>query len=348
MFEQAIPSLAYAQGEPPVSGLIRQSPEDFRVTEIPLLEPDGSGEHAWVLVRKCSENTTSVADRLARHAGVHPRNVGYAGQKDRNAVTEQWFSVHLPGRADPDWSALDMDNVTVLRHARHARKLQRGALRGNAFRIMLRNITGENAVLDQRLQQVRNAGVPNYFGEQRFGRNNSNLRSAERLFANPRLRLSRNQRSMALSAARSLLFNQVLSKRVAAGNWDRPVAGDAMQLAGSHSYFVAGRVDAELLQRTAVQDIHPTGPLCGRGDTPVTSECQALESSILEKYSEFLAGLIAAGVRLDRRALRVSVADLAWRRDADDAIELNFSLPAGSYATAVLRELVKYRDCSAM
>ena len=347
MFDQANHSLSFAQGEPPGSGLIRQSPEDFHVTEIPLLEPDGSGEHAWLLVRKRNENTAGVADRLASHAGVHTRNVSYAGRKDRNAVTEQWFSVHLPGRDDPDWSALDMENLTVLRHARHSRKLQRGTLRGNAFKIILRNITGGRAALEQRLQQVRIAGVPNYFGEQRFGRNGGNLRTAERLFARPRLRLSRNQRSMALSAARSLLFNRVLSKRVGSGTWDRPVAGDAMQLTGSHSYFVAESVDAELLRRAAAQDIHPTGPLCGRGKVPVTGECLAIESRVLADFAGVTRGLEAAGVRLDRRALRVAVSDMVWRWLTDDALELSFSLPAGSYATAVLRELVKYRDCSA-
>jgi tRNA pseudouridine13 synthase len=344
VLEQAIHALALSQGDPTASGLIRQSPEDFRVNEIPLLEPGGSGEHVWLQVRKRCENTSTVADKLARHAGVHPRNVSYAGQKDRNAVTEQWFSVHLPGRDEPDWSALDVENISVLQHVRHARKLQRGALRGNAFRIMLRDVTGERVQLEQRLQCVRAAGVPNYFGEQRFGRDGSNLLSAERLFANPRLKLSRHQRSMALSAARSLLFNQVLSRRVIAGSWDRPIAGDAMQLNGSHSFFVAEIVDAALRERAAEHDIHPTGPLCGRGTTPVTGECLALETAVIAGYKTLHEGLVAFGLRHERRALRVSVADLAWCWPEDDCLELSFSLPAGSYATAVLRELVNYQS----
>jgi tRNA pseudouridine13 synthase len=340
MLDRAIHALAFAYGKPLHSGCLRSTPEDFRVTELPLLEPSGDGEHAWLWVRKRNENTDYVAGQLASHAGVHPRQVSYAGLKDRHAVTEQWFSVHLPGRAEPDWQTLNSDTITILRSARHSRKLQRGALRGNSFRITVRNVHGEKGLLEARLAQVRAQGVPNYFGAQRFGIEGGNLLRAEQLFGNPRMRLSRNRRSMALSAARSLLFNQLLSRRVQDGNWNGIMPGDAMQLAGSHSFFIAESIDEALLGRVAAQDIHPTGPLHGRGDPVVQGECRELEAAVLAGDELFRLGLEAAGLRQERRALRLPVPDLGWQWPQPDTLVLEFSLPSGSYATSVLRELL--------
>lgn len=334
-------SLAYAWGKPAATGCMRQSPEDFQVTEIPLLEPDGAGEHVWLRIRKRGENTLYVAEQLSTLAGVHPRQVSFAGLKDRHAVTEQWFSVQLPGKDEPPWEDLNSATLTVLRHARHSRKLRRGALRGNTFRITLRDICGDPAELEYRLGVIAREGVPNYFGEQRFGRNGSNLQTADRLFSNPKLRLSRNKRSLILSAARSLLFNQVLSTRVNAGNWNTPLAGDAMQLDGSHSYFIAGTIDADLMERLATQDIHPTGPLHGRGENPSQDACRELEAMVLADHANWCAGLEAAGLQQDRRALRLKVADLGWQRGPSGELVLAFNLPAGAYATSVLREVVQ-------
>jgi tRNA pseudouridine13 synthase len=339
-YDSPTASLAYAWGKPPVSGRIRQHPEDFQVTEIPLLEPDGAGEHVWLWIRKRNENTLDVAGQLARFAGVHPRQVSFAGLKDRNAVTEQWFSVQLPGKDEPRWEDMSSDTLTVLRDARHSRKLRRGTLKGNAFRITVRDIDGGRDELDQRLAVIAREGVPNYFGEQRFGRGGSNLQTADRLFSNPKLRLSRNKRSLALSAARSLLFNQVLSARVAAANWNTPLAGDAMQLHGSHSYFIADSIDADLSGRMAAQDVHPTGPLHGRGENPVRDVCRKLETRVLAEHAGWCAGLEAAGLKQDRRALRLGVADLIWQWGPCGELLLAFSLPAGAYATSVLRELL--------
>jgi tRNA pseudouridine13 synthase len=340
-FDLPTASLAYAWGKPAASGHMRASPEDFQVTEIPLLEPDGDGEHVWLWVRKRNENTLDVAGQLARFAGVHPRQVSFAGLKDRQAVTAQWFSVQLPGKDEPPWEAVNSATLTVLRHARHSRKLRRGALKGNTFRITLRDMTGDPEELEQRLGVITAAGVPNYFGEQRFGRHGSNLQTAERLFSKPKLRLSRNKRSLILSAARSLLFNQVLSARVKAGNWNTALGGDAMQLDGSHSYFIAGTADAELAGRVASQDIHPTGPLHGRGENPAQGACREFEAAVLADYASWRTGLEAAGLQQDRRALRLGVADLAWQWTASTELVLTFSLPAGAYATSVLRELVQ-------
>lgn len=338
--ELAVHGLAYANGRPAATGVLRRAPEDFRVTELASVEPTGSGEHVWLWIRKRDTNTDHVATLLSKLARVHPRNIGYAGLKDRRAVTEQWFSVHLPGQAEPDWSALDSDAVTVLRHARHTRKLQRGTLRGNAFVITVRDVEAQREALEARLARVAADGVPNYFGAQRFGGDGANLRTALQLFDNPRLRLSRNRRSLALSAARSLLFNRVLSRRVEDATWNGVLPGDAMQLAGSHSYFVVETPDADLQRRVAEHDIHPTGPLAGQGDSPAQGACRALEEAVLAEFKDLADGLAAAGLKQERRALRLPVGDLCWQWPDETSLELSFTLPAGSYATSVLRELV--------
>ena len=339
--EAAITGLACAHGGAPVRGRVRACAGDFQVTELPMVEPAGEGEHAWLLVRKREENTATVAGRLAQLAGVPLRQVGYAGLKDRNAVTEQWFSVHLPGRADPDWRALESDRITLLQHTRHTRKLRRGALRGNAFRLRLRGLSGDVDGLQSRLQQVAAQGVPNYFGEQRFGRGGSNLVTAARLFDGSAGRLSRHQRGLVLSAARAFLFNRVLGVRVAAGNWNRLLPGEAVQLAGSHSFFVADTLDAELERRLQGHDIHPSGPMSGKGEPPVTGACRQLEDDCLEPFADWVQGLAAAGLKQERRALRVVPGNAAWSWPQADELLLEFSLPAGCYATSVLRELVR-------
>jgi tRNA pseudouridine13 synthase len=336
----AIHGLGFALGGPPVSGRLRGTPEDFLVHEIPLVEPAGEGEHVWLLIRKRQENTEQVARNLARLAGVPQRDVSFAGLKDRNAVTEQWFSVCLPGRDEPDWSAIDSASLTLLRCARHHRKLRRGTLRGNTFRIRIRSITGDKPELERRLSAAA-GGVPNYFGEQRFGRNGSNLRTAERLFSHSSGRLPREQRGLALSAARSFLFNQVLSRRVEMNSWERPLPGEALQLEGTHSYFTAQQVDEALLERVRVGDVHPTGPLYGRGESPATGEALQVETDSLAPYEAWCQGLIEAGLKQERRSLRLLPGVPAWSWLEPDCLELTFSLPAGAYATSVLRELVR-------
>jgi tRNA pseudouridine13 synthase len=339
--DTAIHGLAFAWGGPPARGTLRAGPEDFEVQELPLLEPAEQGEHVWLLIRKRLENTGQVARKLARLAGVPQREIGYAGLKDRNAVTAQWFSVCLPGGAEPDWRAIESDNVMVLRRARHHRKLRRGALRGNAFRIRVRDVIGDRTTLEARLGAVGAGGVPNYFGEQRFGRGGSNLRAAERLFSGAAARLSHEQRGLALSAARSCLFNQVLSRRVESRSWDRPLPGEALQLEGTHSFFVALEPDDTLQQRVRVGDVHPTGPLYGQGDSPAAAEALRLELECLAPHESWRRGLAAAGLRQERRSLRLPVGDLRWSWPDPECLELRFNLPAGGFATSVLRELVR-------
>ncbi|HHH43185.1 MAG TPA: tRNA pseudouridine(13) synthase TruD [Gammaproteobacteria bacterium] len=317
---------------------IRSCPEDFQVTEIPLVAPDGEGEHCWLYVRKRNANTNWVAGQLAAFAGVSPRAVSYAGLKDRHAVTEQWFSVQLPGKADPDWRLLDSDEFQVLEAARHSRKLKTGALRGNRFRIVLRGVTAEAEQVVKRLEILRH-GVPNSYGPQRFGYQGANLVQAERLLARPKARVSRNKRSIWLSAVRSALFNRVLAVRIEAGNWAGALPGDAFQLEGRSAVFAATAIDADTLARLDRGDIHPTGPLCGSGDTLVSAAAAALEAATLAPYGDWIRGLDAFRMKHARRALRVIPGELCWSQPSADQWLLEFSLPAGSYATSLLHEL---------
>lgn len=330
-----------AFGPPLGHGRLREQPEDFVVVEQPLVEPDGQGEHAWLWVRKRGQNTDWVAGQLSRLAGVKPRDVSYAGLKDRHAVTEQWFSVQLPGRADPDWSALDAAGVTVLEARRHSRKLRRGALRGNRFRLRLRDFTGDAGALAERADEIISRGLPNYFGAQRFGRDGGNLDAARCMFADPRRRLPRNKRSLYLSAARSYLFNAVLAERVRRGVWDRCLSGDVMQLDGRSALFAALECEPELETRLKALEIHPTGPLWGRGESLAGAECARLEADCLAAAAGLRAGLERAGMELDRRALRVRVEGLAVTPEGND-LWLEFGLPAGSYATVLLDQLVEW------
>lgn len=339
---RSFPVLPRAHGGAVVTGRLRQRPEDFQVEEDLGFEPDGEGEHALLEVRKTGANTEWVARRLASFAGLPVSAVGYAGLKDRHAVTTQWFSVHLAGRADPDWSGFDESGVEILSLHRHRRKLRRGALRGNRFRIRLRDVTGDRGLLAARLDQVRVRGVPNYFGPQRFGNNEGNLHRAGALFAGQAGRADRHLRGLWLSAARAQLFNEVLALRVERGDWDRPLVGDRMQLRGSRSHFAADRVDEILLGRVLEFDVDPTGPLWGLGEPLTRGVVAELEQGVVDGFADWAAGLARADLRQERRSLRLALQGLIESFVEPDVLELAFELPAGAYATAVWRELADW------
>jgi tRNA pseudouridine13 synthase len=333
-------TLPYAHGGPPLRARLRSSHDDFAVDEIQEITPDGDGEHAWLLVRKRDANTDWVAKALARFAGVAPMDVSYAGLKDRHAVTTQAFTVYLPGRASPDWSALGLEGVEVLSHSRHRRKLKRGALAGNRFRIVLREVDGDRERAEQVLQGIAARGVPNYFGEQRFGFGGANVERAQRMFAGERC--DRQTRSLLLSAARSHLFNAVLAQRVGQDCWDRGLPGEIWSLEGSRSWFGPEHPTDALSARLAAGDIHPSGPLWGRGALPGSDEARALEEAALADFAALREGLERAGLEQERRALRLLPRDLRWTWIDDATLELAFRLPPGAYATVVLREAAEY------
>ena len=336
--------LPCAHGGAILTGVLRAAPEDFRVAELLGFEAVGSGEHVLLHVEKRGANTEWVARRLAAFAGVPAVAVGFAGMKDRHAVARQYFTVQLAGRADPDWAALEDAEFRVLHAARHPRKLKRGALQGNRFALVLRGVRGDRAAASRVLDSIAVRGVPNYFGEQRFGRGGSNLAAARAMFAGRRV--DRAQRGILLSAARSELFNAVLARRVEAGSWERAVPGDVFQLDGSGSIFGPVDADPSMDQRLATGDIHPTAPLWGRGELRTTGPARELEESTLAPYPDLCRGLEGAGLNQERRATRIVPRELSWSWVEEDALRVEFSLPAGAYATTVLQELCAWTDAS--
>ncbi len=327
-------------GQPVGRAVLRRQFEDFRVIEQTDLALDGEGEHLWVRVRKQGITTAQLAKELAAWAGVRAVGVGFSGLKDKHAVTEQWLSLTLPGRADPP--PPNADDWQILEQKRHRKKLRRGLHSGNQFEIRLREFDGDTQQLEQRLQQLREAGCPNYFGEQRFGRAGDNVSQAAGMFARTLKVRDRQLKGILISAARSHLFNQLLDQRVVAGNWTEALPGEVLMLAGSRSFFVADEIDETLQQRLHSGDVRLSGPLWGRGDSPASGQVAALEQQIPEQFAELVQGLAAAGLRQERRALRLDLADLTWYLlDRDLVVE--FSLPSGSFATAVLREIIEWR-----
>ena len=332
--------LAFAHGGPPLSGRLRVSAEDFEVEEILGFEADGAGEHALLWIEKRDANTEWVARQLAGFAGVAPLAVGFSGLKDRHALTRQAFSVQLPGRAGPDWSALQVEGVRVLEVRRHSRKLKRGVHAGNRFRIRLHELRGSRAEAEHRLGAITAHGVPNYFGEQRFGRGGENLRTARALFAGARMH--RSQRGFALSAARSHLFNRVLDQRVGADSWNRALEGEVWMLAGSQSIFGPQAIDDTLLQRLEAFDIDPTGPMWGRGELRSSAQVAEIEQGIAAADEVLAQGLAGEGLRQERRSLRLRVEGLRHSWSEEGSLLLEFSLPSGCFATSVLREVCAY------
>jgi tRNA pseudouridine13 synthase len=328
----------HAHGMPGTQAELRVVPEDFRVEEDLGFEPAGSGAHLLLQVRKVNANTQWVARELARLAGCHVAEVGYAGIKDRRAVAVQWFSVPRP-RVAREWRALQEPEFSVLGAHPHSRKLPRGALAGNRFVIRLRAPAGTGAelgaALGARLELIGREGVPNYFGPQRFGRDGANL---ARIGADLE-RLKPPERGFVLSAARAVIFNAVLAARVAGASWQRLLPGDLANLDGRGSIFGVQQPDATLERRCRELEIHPSGPLWGAGAPQAQGEVGELEARIAGAYPAECRACTEAGMRPERRSLRLAVREL-WVEAEPQALLLHFRLTRGSFATAVLRELV--------
>jgi len=292
--------------------------EDFIVTEMPLQLPSGAGEHIWLDVEKNGANTAFVAQQLAEAAGVKAWDVGYAGLKDRHAITRQWFSIYFPKGEAPDLTALQHPEFKVLSQSRHVKKLRPGDLQGNRFRIMLRDVTGEREAIEANLQAIASQGVPNYFGAQRFGHEGGNVEQGRAMLAREIRVRNPKKKGIYLSAVRSFVFNEVLALRIQQGHWGQTLPGDAMDEAG-----------------------RPTGPLWGRGRVSSTEQAQALENGVAARHATLCDGMEHAGLDQQRRALVASPLDLAWEWPQADQLLLSFSLPAGTYATSVLNEILR-------
>lgn len=314
------------------SATLKRFNEDFAVTELPLQLPSGEGEHIWLDIEKNGANTAFVAQQLAEAAGVQERDVGYAGLKDRWAVTRQWFSIYLPsGKTGetPDLTQLQHPEFKVLAQSRHVKKLRPGDLQGNRFRIVLRDVTGDPEAmqaLEANLKAVAAQGVPNYFGAQRFGFEGGNVEQGRAMLAREIRVRNPKKKGLYLSAVRSFVFNEVLALRIQQGLWGQTLPGDVLDEAGQ-----------------------PTGPLWGRGRLSTTDQALALESGVAERHATMCDGMEHAGLDQARRPLVARPVDMSWAwQKADhpvdhqtDQLVLTFTLPAGNYATSVLNEILR-------
>ena len=308
----------------PASGAratLKRFNEDFIVTELPLQRPSGEGEHIWLDIEKNGANTAFVAQQLAEAAGVEERDVGYAGLKDRYAITRQWFSIYLPipkGQGEtPDLTQLRHPEFTVLSQSRHVKKLRPGDLQGNRFRIVLRDVVGERDAIEANLRAVASQGVPNYFGAQRFGFDGGNVEQGRAMLAREIRVRNPKKKGIYLSAVRSFVFNEVLAQRIQQGLWGQTLPGDVLDESG-----------------------RPTGPLWGRGRVSTTDQAQALENSVAARHATLCDGMEHAGLDQERRALVACPSDMSWAWPQADQLVLTFALPAGNYATSVLDEIL--------
>lgn len=298
------------------SGTLKASPEDFVVTELAAHAEaeDPAGDHLYLFLQKRNQTTREMVRQVADANGLPMSSIGYAGMKDKLAVTRQWVSIPVgEGEGTGTTDVAVPDDAQELARVRQAKKLRRGWHQGNAFEIVLRNLTGvEQPELEARLAQIAERGVPNYFAEQRFGFDNL----PQAIAWLPRRRRERDafRRGLHLSVLRSFLFNEVLSARIAAGSWDTLLDGENQ----------------------------PEGPLWGRGRVQASEAVLALEQAALQPYMNIAGELEFAGLTQERRLLVLQPQDLRWEFLADNELSLKFALPPGTYATAVLRELGAY------
>lgn len=351
--DTALPKFNYLYGQPNSTGYLRSEMADFKVFENLPFKPCGEGEHLFIHVRKTGENTAYVAKQLANYFGVKEQLVSYAGLKDRFAVTEQWFGVHLPGKKEYDLGDLSLEGVEVLASARHNKKLRIGALTGNSFEITLKQVTNLDELV-RRWHAIVAHGVPNYFGEQRFGIDGGNIEKALSLFSGMKVK-DKKKRGMYLSAARSLIFNQVIHQRIEKNIFDQLTDGDVCMLAGTQSVFVADEIDESINNRFNEKDIDITAPMWGAGELMSSKKVKEFEQTIGDQYQEFCAGLAKFGLKQERRRIRLCIEnpDIKVEKQPESKLSdgnevsqvlLSFSLPAGAYATTVIRELLDYTD----
>lgn len=331
-----------------ISAQLKSTPEDFQVTEILGYEPIGEGEHIYLWVRKTGLNTAYLAEQIAKFTQLPLRAVTYAGRKDKHAQTEQWFSVHFPGKGEFDWATFNEPGAEILKSIRHNKKLRTGVLKGNRFNIMLRQLSKTSGI-DARLQQIQRSGVPNYYGSQRFGSTQHDPRGGNLILADKMLNgeaiRNKNKRSMAISALRSWLFNEVLHRRLQNDCFSQALAGDVMQLAGSQSFFCATHIDHSIKQRIAQRDIYLSAPLWGQGQLASQGAALQFENEFAQQHLSITNTLEELGLKQERRAINLFPNDLEWSI-TNDTLNLSFSLPAGTFATSVLRELLDVQENS--
>ena len=340
-------SLHYPYGEPRASGLLKASAADFIVDEFLGFSPSGEGEHLFLQIEKTGLSSFELIDRVANDFNLKPRDIGYSGLKDKQAVTRQWLSLYLPGQM----RGFQMPRVSeyrILDYGWHNKKLKSGSHRANIFEVVIRDVNLFDDGSLQQIESIKNEGMANYFGQQRFGEQSDNVARAMQVFANPRKtrKLSRNKRSLYISALRSQLFNQILSRRIENGYWFEPVTGDVFMLAGSRSVFTAA-LDEEIFSRYREFDISSTASMAGEGDSQLTGPAKMIEDEVFAENADLLTCLCRLKVKQQMRPLRVRVQGLEVEHDkVGNTLTIRVKLPRGSYFTTLLNHFVETRQGS--
>ena len=332
--------LTYLHGKPLSTALIKQQPEDFAVTETLSFTPDGEGCHVYLFVKKVNLNTHCVVDLLSRFAHVHPKDIGFAGRKDKHAVTKQWFSVSVNANQVINWEDFKHENAEILHITKHNKKLKIGSIKSNYFELLVRDISDLND-FKSRCKLVNEQGFPNYFGEQRFGFDGKNLDKAK-LFFDGCIKPSATKKKLYISSARSALYNYTLCNRLKLHK-NNPVAGDVAMLSGTNSFFAVDEWTQELLDRLESKDIAISSPLCGNGEPLSSLSVCEMESKVAEAHSWITSGLQKFNLQQDRRLSFCFPVDFVFKvDDLKQQAVLNFSLPKGCFATSLLREVVNF------
>jgi tRNA pseudouridine13 synthase len=326
----------YLHGGPLGRARFKAHPEDFVVEELLGFEPSGVGEHCLVWLEKRDLDSNTAGARLADALGLRRRLVSHCGLKDRHAVARQWFSLHMPGQPSPEPAALESEGLRVLRVTRNNRKLRRGIHLGNRFTIRLREPDFDAA---ERWSQIVSVGVPNVFGSQRFGNEGRNVEKALAMFRGAFTPGDRLLRGLLLSAVRSHLFNAVVAERMARGSWDRALPGEVYGFPDNGTLLLIENQRGDEMQRFADGKVEITAPLWGSGELHSADEVRELELAVMSRFPELTAGLEAAGLRQERRVMRLRPVNPDFVILEGGDLQLSFDLPRGTYATAILREL---------
>ena len=334
----ALPYLV-ATGDP-IDGEIRARPEDFVVEEVPAYLPIGEGDHLYVRFEKVGLDTTEAVKRIAHAMGANPREAGYAGMKDRHAITTQWASFLFGDAEKLDGATIE--GVRILERARHGNKLRTGHLAGNRFTLRVRGAPSDALELArERLEELARRGVPAFFGAQRFGHGGGNLTRAARWILEgghaPRKGF---ERKLGVSTLQSALFNELLAERVRESTMDDALPGDLMRKEGSGGLFVTEDATADR-ERVRAFEITPTGPMFGARMRWPEEEARAREEACRSRWGlddERLERFRGAGEGT-RRPYRMAITEASAEAD-EEGLVFRFVLPSGGYATMVLREVL--------
>lgn len=327
---------------PAISAAWKQTPDDFLVDEIPAYAPSGNGDHTWLHVEKRDLTTAEAAKRLARALDVDPREVGWAGMKDRVAVTTQWLS--FPKVAVEKAESVELEGIRVRQVSKHANKLRNGHLHGNRFALVLRNVANEqHEAVRGVVAALTERGLPNYYGDQRFGTDGDNAeRALSWILGKTRPPRAPFECKLLVSALQSELFNTVLAERIAGGLLSDAVDGDLLRKEDTGGLFTTEDLD-DAKARVRSWAVSPTGPMFGASMRWPERESKARELAVLERRGLSVEGLsvFKRWGEGTRRPLRIRLADVAVEDVDSTSLLLKFTLPAGSYASIVVREITK-------